>query len=351
MRQLSPYDARVTEDLDPFLAANRHARKKWAVSIGATVGTLVILFGGYKLFHEPTDSERLEAERDEFGGIVQDVVAVHEPHGDPKDAVGRKVLIVSFATPDQRSLKQVPAGSLAKKAKDVGLVVIADTVEDPTKSITYTDGSHGYGGVSTYRAITYPEKRVVAELVTHCTPSFSVYKFGSATSDSHCYYDSAEYATFVSEVIAGKTPRRHSSDPKYDADLELDSHFGALASEMAAVAPRALPRGPLPANPKFLVVEEREARQERLLTIDLRATQPEDVNVVISWSAWDDKAHMFAFTRASPHVQLGARSVPCRANITPCGPSSSDIDRFANAVSRSDASAFMDEDAIPAGDD
>lgn len=137
-------------------------------------------------------------------------------------------------------------------------MAIASTVEDSSRAVSYTDGSHGLGGVSTFRAITYPEKHVVAELVTHCAPSVSVYQLSGSTADSHCYYDNDEFATFVNEVRAGKIPRRHSSDPKLDAQLELDARFASLAHEMGLIEPRALSRGPTPAHAKIVIVDQRE---------------------------------------------------------------------------------------------
>ncbi|CAN5187398.1 hypothetical protein BH09MYX1_BH09MYX1_35930 [soil metagenome] len=69
--------------------------------------------------------------------------------------------------------------------------------------------------------------------------------------------------------------------------------------------------------------------------------------MVIAWRAWDDKAHMFAYTSAAPQLQLGARSVPCRVNVTPCGPNDGDLERFASAVDAGDESAYLDDDTPP----
>lgn len=315
---------------DPFKAARRASLVRFAWIAGIASVVTVGGYGLYKALHEPTYSEQLDADREEFGAIASALREVPTNKGDPKNVAARKVLILHYGSPNQQA-HGAPKEVLAKKAGEVGLVVTIDTEQDARHVLTYDDGSHGYGGVTTFRAIAWPEKTLVGELQIDCYASPVTYRFGNDKSDTQCTYDDKDLAAFLRDVRTGKVPREHSDDALADRAFERNAGLAALAKEMDAIDPTKLPRGDASKAARFLVLDKGAARQE-WLDESLRAEAPEDVSVVIATRVASDVTTLYAFTRAEPRLLVGRKELHCKLEGYRCSPTPEQLGFFALAV-------------------
>jgi hypothetical protein len=281
---------------DPFARARKERDRDLLFKLGAMILVPAAVYGGYRLLHKPDYSERLDAYREEFGALTKSALTASDKRSDL--SVGdRKVLFVNFESPNQELAEQVTVAR-AKKASEVGLVITADTVEDRTNSVRYNNGSTGYGGRSTFRAIAWPEKVIVGELSLTCAPESFRYTFGNDHSDSHCFYSSEDLAAFVDDVRAGRRPRFHSKDPETDAMFARNVAFEGLRAEMTALDPDKLPRGAAPKDAKVLVTNKESTYE---LPGERAAKTVEEVGLVIVLRAAEvdgaRAAEMIAITR------------------------------------------------------
>ncbi len=259
--------------------------RKASLVRAATIAAGIVLFAGgsfaaYRLLHKPDYSERLDAYKEEFGAIADAAEAVRGPvAGSTKDVAGRKYLLVTMGVPSQE-LGDEKLDGMAAKASDVGLVISGDTTQDASDAVVYTDGSHGHGGKTTFRAVAWPEKRLVAELHMRCLASPVKYAFRGDKSEQPCLYDDDDLRAFIDDVRAGRVPRQHSKDPVLDAQFALDTRFAAMSADFAHVDAAKAPKAPPPDVTKVLVLVKGKPSQS-LLPPRLAAQTPEEVDLVV----------------------------------------------------------------------
>lgn len=111
---------------------------------------------------------------------------------------GRKVLVMMDGWAHDTSFRPLPWA--APDAASVGIVASVVRVPDEAPSVTFDDGTPGYGGTFTITVLTWPDKTVVRRWSEHVDPPTSVLDAKRTRVDAH--YDLMDLGA---KVFAGGT--------------------------------------------------------------------------------------------------------------------------------------------------